>query len=395
MPDATQLLSKTVSCISSETQHFNARLHLNFTECNLSWEGQAQVSRCGIVEIDSKPWHGAAPLAAKQGRPPAGTPSVTCSLSILVARTDIAFMLQTIPHLVRMCRYPFQQRVLVVDTAALSGDKVTRPGIGSLAQLQEYCNRLLKTGVIDRVLPIDYSVTCQKQTYQKHVGVRHVRPTHNYKGYPILGTMFSLDAVPGDYVLHFDSDMLLYQHSSYSWIDEAIRLLHHHPEVMFVRPMAGPPHADGRLPTGGIQQSGFHQFPTFGSRVYLLQRDRFHQLLPLPILWRSYKHALLNHLPGSVKTYLNYWLKRGKLDSWEVMVSQKLQKTSKIRANLDSPLAWTLHPNVRGDELIQALPQIIERIESGWYPDEQAGDYDLNLPAWVRSLKSNNAIGSK
>lgn len=347
------------------------------------------------MEIDSKPWNGAAPLAAKRGSPSAGTPSVTCSLSILVARTDIAFMLQTIPHLVRMCRYPFQQRVLIVDTAALSGDKVNRPGIGSLAQLQEHCDRLLSIGVIDRVLSIDYSPAYQQQTYQNHFGVCYVRPTHNYKGYPVLGTMFSLDAVPGDYVLHFDSDMLLYQHSSYSWIDAAIRLLRHHPEVMFVRPMAGPPRADDRLPTGGIQQSEFHQFSTFGSRVYLMQRDRFHQLLPLPILWRSYKHTLLNHLPGSVKTYLNYWLKRGKLDSWEVMVSRKLQKTSWVRANLDSPLAWTLHPKMRGDEFIQALPDLIERIESGWYPDEQAGDYDLNLPVWLRSLKSNNSIGSK
>ena len=40
--------------------------------------------------------------------------------------------MHTIPHLVRMSNFNFIQRVLFMDTAPLSGDKVTRPGIGTL-----------------------------------------------------------------------------------------------------------------------------------------------------------------------------------------------------------------------------------------------------------------------
>ena len=80
----------------------------------------------------------------------------SCSLWILVARTDIPFMMQTIPHLVRMNNFPFQERVLAMDTAPLSGDKVNRPGVGTLAELRDRTQELLQAGVVDRVVEINY-----------------------------------------------------------------------------------------------------------------------------------------------------------------------------------------------------------------------------------------------
>ena len=76
----------------------------------------------------------------------------------------------------------------------------------------------------------------------------------------------------------------------------------------------------------------------------------------------------------------------GKLDSWEVMVSNKLEKTSFVRATIASPKAWTLHPLKRSPDFIQALPKIIEKIEEGWYPPEQAGHYDLKWELWQEVL---------
>ncbi|NET73698.1 MAG: hypothetical protein F6K62_22975, partial [Sphaerospermopsis sp. SIO1G2] len=121
----------------------------------------------------------------------------------------------------------------------------------------------------------------------------------------------------------------------------------------------------------------------FGSRVYLIDRQRFDQFLPLNVLWRSYKNKILNNLPTTIKTILNNATGKGKLDSWEIMVSDKLEKTSYVRAVLESPLAWTLHPTVRTPEFLEALPEIIAKIESGWYPPEQAGYYDLILQHWL------------
>jgi hypothetical protein len=309
----------------------------------------------------------------------------SCSLSILVARTDIPFMMHTIPHLVKTCNFTFTERVLAVDTAPLTGDKVNRPGVGTIEELRACCNELLKKGVVDKIVDINYAPTYQDQVYKKHFGSR-IRQTHNYKGYPILGTIFSIEESQGDYMLHFDSDMLLYQQSGYSWIEEGIKLLQEKPEVMAVRPLTGPPTQNGTMQQifpYELDSSGFYSFKFFGSRAYLIDRKRFDCLLPLKVLWRPAKTKIINSLPSKVQTLVNYFAHKGALDSWEVMVSNQLENTSYVRATLSSPKAWTLHPIKRGSDFIEALPNIIEKIESGWYPSEQAGYYDLKFELWL------------
>jgi hypothetical protein len=304
----------------------------------------------------------------------------------MVARTDIPFMMHTIPHLVRSCNFPFHKKVLVVDTAPLSGDKVNRPGIGRMEQLRENCAELIHQGVMDEAIDMDYSLTYRKKIYQKHFGTSRLRPTHNYKGYPILGSIYSLEAVPGDCILHFDSDMLLHQAEGYSWIKEGMSLLEKRDDVMFVRPLSGPPHADKiffQQKPYSLDEEGFYRFKFFGSRAFLIQRKKFDQLLPLPILWKRYKHAWMSKLPSSLLNEVNAIFNRGSLDSWEVMISRKLEETNYIRATLSDPRAWTVHPIDRGSVFINHLPEIVERIETGNFPTEQAGFYDLKLGAWL------------
>lgn len=309
----------------------------------------------------------------------------SCSLSILVARTDIPFMMHTIPHQVRSCNFPFTQRVLVMDTAPLSGEKVNRPGIGTLEQLQEYCHELIAMGVADKLIEIDYSPEYRDRIYRKHFGAR-VRQTHNYKGYPILGSIFAIEAVEDDYLLRFDSDMLLHQDPGYNWIEEGIKLLQNNPDVVAVRPLTGPPSEDGSLQQRKPYErdpQGFYRFKFFSSRAYLIDRKRFDQLLPLSILWRPYNTQWMNQLPVPLQTQLSYVTGKGALDSWEIMVSNRLEETNYIRATLDSPKAWTVHPVDRGPVFFEALPKIIEKVEAGWYPPEQAGYYDLQLKYWL------------
>jgi hypothetical protein len=64
------------------------------------------------------------------------------------------------------------------------------------------------------------------------------------------------------------------------------------------------------------------------------------------------------------------------------MVSMQLEKTNYVRATMSSPRAWTIHPKDRSAEFIGALPNIIEKIEAGYYPLEQAGHYDLISRYW-------------
>ncbi|WP_414542043.1 hypothetical protein [Nostoc sp. CCY0012] len=150
------------------------------------------------------------------------TPS--CSLWIFVARTDTSFLLHTIPHLVKMNNFPFEERVLVVDTAPLMGHTVNRPFIGTMQELRECTEKLLEAGIVDRIVDINYDPSYHDSMYRKHFG-QPIRFTHNYKGYPILGSIFKIEECKSDYILHFDSDMLLYQKSNYSWIEEGIKLM--------------------------------------------------------------------------------------------------------------------------------------------------------------------------
>lgn len=306
----------------------------------------------------------------------------------MVARTDVSFMMHTIPHLIRTCDFPFEQRVLVVDTAPLTGDKVGRPGIGTLAQLRANCEKLRQMGLIDLVIDMDYSPASQRRIYRQHFGAVP-RPTHDYKGYPILGNLFSLEAVPGDYLVHFDSDMLLYQKPGYSWIKAGIEMMQRCPEVMFVRPLSGPPTRDGSLVQQfpyQIDPRGFYSFKFFGSRCYLMQRQRLEQLLPISLVWTRYKHQWVERLPARLLTWLHALSGRGALHSWEEMVSRQMAHTRYVRATMAAPQAWTVHPIVRGPQFIEALPQLIQRIERGSYPAEQAGHYDLRLDLWLQQV---------
>ncbi|MBD2593810.1 hypothetical protein H6G74_05635 [Nostoc spongiaeforme FACHB-130] len=300
----------------------------------------------------------------------------SCSLWIFVARPDTSFILQTIPHLVKVNNFPFEEKVLAIDTASLTGDKLTRPSIGTMKELRECAEKLLRLGVVDRIVDINYDKNYHEQVYKKHFGTQ-IRFTHNYKGYPILGSAFSIEECKSDYMLHFDSDMLMYQNPNHNWINQAIQLMTENPQMMFVRPLAGPP-------TAKKKSEPYDIFKTFGSRVYLINCQRFNQLLPLPIIWCKYNKQWMNNLPTQLKTALSNFTGKGKLDSWEVMVTEKLKQTDYFRANLTNPAAWTLHPKDRSPEFIAALPKIIARIEAGDFPAQQAGNYDLIPEAWYK-----------
>lgn len=302
--------------------------------------------------------------------------SISCALSILVARTDVPFMMHTIPHLVRSCNFPFSQRVLVVDIAPLGPEYRNRPGIGSLEDLRSRCEQLIATRVVDEAIEIDYSDTYRDRMYNKHFS-NPLRHTHNYRGYPILGSIFAIEESNADYVVHFDSDMLLYQHENFNWIANGIELISKHKEIVSVLPLSGPPTHDGDLKQQEKvgepyerDRRGFYRFKTFTSRVFLVNRSRFDGLLPLSIPLPQ--RALLE----------NYTTRINTIPPWEEMISKKLELSPFIRVDLNSSLAWTLHPEDHGPEFVNALPDIIQKVELGWYPPRQAGYYDLQLMLW-------------
>jgi hypothetical protein len=308
----------------------------------------------------------------------------TCSLWILVARTDVSFMRHTIPHLIKMSNFPFTERVLVIDTVPLSAEKARRPNIGTLEELRNCAQSLINAGIIDRFVDINYDSSYQNQVYLKHFGYKF-KSTHGNVGCPILPYLFGIEEAHSEYLLHFDSDMLLYQTSKFNWIKEAITLMEKFPEIITARPLTGPPHPDGYLYQPGAYETdpnGFYKFKGFSARTYLIKRSRFEDFLPIPLIWSPYRYKLFNKLPISWKATLNYLTGKGKVIPWETMVSKKLEQSDYFRAVLSNQQAWTLHPKDRSPAFINALPDIIRRIEAGDYPEGQAGHYDLIPELW-------------
>jgi len=325
---------------------------------------------------------------------------VPVSVWILAARTDLPYLAKTIPHQMRMCNYPFVERVLALDTAPLSGDKLTRYGTGSESEVRQACQALVDAGIMDRIVEIDYNPVLVEQIYEKYFGPEQAPlmkgHTHNWKGSTVYASLYCIETAASDYYLHFDADMLLYQAPDFNWITEAIELLKQVPEIAAIRPLCGPPHPEGKL----IQNSafiedkrGFYAHNFFSMRAYLVNRQRFAQLSPIPLLWK-YTPMWSRFFPKPLQTGIAKVERRirgqrnqpikGAIASFEPMTSKRLEQTDFVRADLVNPSAWTIHPAKHSQEFIQFLPELIQLIEQGMYPPDQAGHYDLDLEAWLR-----------
>jgi len=306
-----------------------------------------------------------------------------CSLWMFVARTDVAFMMQTIPHIVRMCDYPFVEKVLAIDVAEPSGEKRQRPHLADLSEIRERCAELLGDGVVDRVIDIEYSDSYRKKLYKKHFGLPRVKGTHNYKGYPVLGSMFCIEECRTDHMVHFDSDMLLYQKGGYDWISEGISQLDMDAELIWVRPQAGP--EPGMFAEGGGEK--INKVPAFASRAYLFDIRKLEEILPLTALWAKRQGKTKERVPRFVLNAYHRITGGGILDSWEKIMTRGLKEKERFGSWMyHGDDCWTLHPCDHGHDFIKALPEIIERVERGEYPPEQAGKYDLDLGVWLRFL---------
>jgi len=328
------------------------------------------------------------------------------SLWILVARTDVSYMRQTIPHLLRTCRHPFAERVLAMDTAPLSGFMPGRYQVGTQQELEAACQTLVDQGFIDRIVKIDYDSTQIQNVYQKYFGAEQARQmlnyTHNWKGSTVYASLYCIEASATDYYLHFDADMLLHQKADFDWVNPAVRLMESNPKIVTIRPFCGPPLPEG-LPlhlAGASQEEGFYGHKTFSMRTYLVDKHRFAQLAPIPLMWKYYP-MLSRYFPppfqslfAKVERQLRPQIEpiQGAIESFEVMMNHRLKSTNFIRADLSSTDAWTLHPPKHNYDYLKALPNLIEFIEKGEYPPGQAGNYDVLLNEWSELLNAEEAI---
>ncbi|MBD2416514.1 glycosyltransferase family 2 protein [Anabaena cylindrica FACHB-243] len=265
--------------------------------------------------------------------------------------------------------------MLVIDTASMKRRYRKNFPIPSIDDLKTIAQKLVDQGFIDSIVMVDYSSNVKEPILRKHLGDQISWETHDFRDAPIYAYLFAYEIAKSDYFLHFDADMLLYQSEEYNWIEAGINCLKNNPDVLTVTPLPGPPDIALNLKQQQVQYTldprGFFAFKEFTARRYLLDRQKFNSVLPLPLSYISWKRKLISK-----------FTRHSALERWEGMVTNKLLTSIYIRSDLASSKAWTLHALEHNHKFLELLPTIITRIESGEYPLEQAGHYDLLLNLW-------------
>jgi hypothetical protein len=298
-----------------------------------------------------------------------------CTFLLLTSPRDREFVIFTLPHLLRMCSFPFYEVIVVIDDLPKG-----RPA----SDFSDECGKFFSLvegwqsrGLIGRFILL--SEISFDDITEKYFGT-NVLQTRDYRGVPLFGWVAGLEVAKSEFVVHFDSDILLFQASDYSWINDGMTLISDDPDAMFVSPLPGPPAIDGRLrgqvvaPT--LDTRGNFRFKTFSSRRFLVNKVRLGKLLPTPLRRISEKQ-----ISPTDRSY-------GTLCSWEDCVSSALQSSEFYRINLRCPKAWSVHSPEHNRDWLMALPRIVRCIENGDYPAKQGGHYELLLSAWYQLLRS-------
>lgn len=301
-----------------------------------------------------------------------------CTLSVTVAPTDAGFLRQTLPHIARASRFPFAHRMVLADVDPVSGKFVRRPP-GSVERLRALLDELRDQRLIDEWVPIEASSPRVRDAWRGRLS-RRASHARDYRGSPIASYLLSLELCPTPYLMHVDGDMLIHQPPDQpSWVRRGIDLLERHEDVGAALPLSGPPRADGvvhsRKPYARDPR-GFLRFRSFTSRVFLIERARVEALYPLDPRWPW------TTPPGRRLTNLARRLRgESTLPTWERMMERAFRARGLWRADLLGP-AWSLHPHARGEAFERLLPRILEDIEAGRFPPEQAGHHNLRFDAW-------------
>jgi hypothetical protein len=292
-----------------------------------------------------------------------------CTFVTLAGPADARHVDRILDHLLRMCSFDFQEVILVLDD-------VPKTGIPADAWRELYAKieRLAEHGPIDRVVRLSEINRRCRRLSKKHFG-RSVSRVRDLRGVPLFGWIAGLEEARTDFVVWFDSDILLHQETGFNWIESGMALIADDPTVMFVAPHPGPPASDGNLRGQTIPPivdgAGNFRFKTFSSRRFLISKQRFENMLPIRLVYAPGKNRMLSRL-GLGKAPL----------PWEQCVSRSLQRSEYYRVHLGNPKAWALHSPDHSTAWIEALPRISTRIEAGDYPTEQGGFYDLVLSSW-------------
>ncbi len=126
----------------------------------------------------------------------------------------------------------FVEKVVVVDPS--QGPFLRQYDVPDADAHREAMDRLLRDGVVDRVIYAPGDPPTIRATYRKWFGRESVE-THAVSGQQLFATLYGFDGCVGDYVLQLDSDLLIYRgDDEHDYLDELAGVLHNDRSALFV-----------------------------------------------------------------------------------------------------------------------------------------------------------------
>jgi hypothetical protein len=199
-------------------------------------------------------------------------------------------------------------------------------------------------------------------------------PEKDYRGCAFYSYLDGLASCSNRYIIHLDSDIMLGGHPN-SWLQDAVDLLNSEPSYLLINPLPGPPAANFELKQKYIRKAGLYQFlfNKMSTRVFLIDMEK------LSANKLSLKKAPVT--PRYIKWFFKSGFKWGYLALEDIlsdiMVRRSLLRVDTLGIN-ERRSAYTLHPVLKPAQYIQAIPDLLERMDTGDIPESQRGYYNVH-----------------
>jgi hypothetical protein len=277
---------------------------------------------------------------------------------------DTAYLAATVPHMLAQARYPFVERVVVVDERPEFAGRFRGRAASTRAALDEVLSSLLREGAIDRVAAVPSHAGDVAALMARYFGGDEAEriPTVSIDGCAIAATLFALETAATDRAVQFDADMLFHAADT-SWVAEGLAPLDD-PSVWLVMTHGGPP--SGPIGTRRSLGPGNERGVAW---------DETHRAWSFS--WASTRYFLTDRtrLRGRVAPL---W-EKGELLPLEVCLSASLERAGARRLNLARRGSWDLHAYHHGAPFPEWAARIAWLVEQGIVPARQRGQFDLRL----------------
>jgi hypothetical protein len=199
-------------------------------------------------------------------------------------------------------------------------------------------------------------------------------PEKDYRGCAFYSYLDGLAVCKNKYIIHLDSDMLI-GGTPNAWLQNAVDLLNSDKTYLVVNPLAGPPAPDFDIKQSYVKKTGKYDFvfDKMSTRIFLIDMEKLsvHKttLKKVPPTPRYIKNAIKNNF---TRGYMALE------DLFSVMMRQRGFVRIDTLGQDENHIAYSLHPLVKPDHYIQAIPDLLKKIDADDIPDAQRGNYNIH-----------------